>query len=162
MDKDGPTMRESLGPCWVWTATRDEWGYGKIGYPEPGVRKMVFAHRAAWEMENGPIPDGLLVLHRCDNPPCIRGSHLFLGTPAQNMADKVAKGRHPSKITLQQAANIRARVACGDRQSDLAREFGVSPSTVCDIVQGRRWKTAIAAIESAASKLVGKGTQDDG
>lgn len=75
--------------CWEWTAHIDDWGYGVFRVN----RKLCKAHRVSWEWENGPIPDGSLVLHRCDNPKCVRPDHLFLGTPKDNMRDASAKGR---------------------------------------------------------------------
>ena len=79
--------RESM--CVLTTWTRDAKGYGVGHVPGIGNRR---AHRWAWEQAHGPIPDGMQVLHRCDNPPCINVAHLFLGTPADNMADRDAKG----------------------------------------------------------------------
>jgi hypothetical protein len=76
--------------CHVWTSTLATGGYGRV---------LVSAHRLAWELAHGPIPDGLLVLHRCDNPPCCNPEHLFLGTVADNMADKTAKGRARNRYT---------------------------------------------------------------
>lgn len=98
VDKDGPvpTHLPSLGPCWVWTRATTEWGYGVLRFSGRRWR----AHRVAWEMANGDIPQGQLVLHRCDNPRCVKNvadesgpAHLFLGTNDDNMADMVAKGR---------------------------------------------------------------------
>lgn len=76
---------DKTGECWVWVAGRFVTGYG--AYRNQG------AHRVSWGLMNGPIPAGLFVLHRCDNPPCVRPDHLFLGTHTDNMHDKVAKGR---------------------------------------------------------------------
>jgi hypothetical protein len=75
--------------CWEWAGARNSDGYGK-SYAGSGYR---MAHRVAWESSFGPIPDGLFVLHRCDNPPCVRPDHLFLGTNTDNVRDSVAKGR---------------------------------------------------------------------
>lgn len=78
--------------CWVFTGHRNSRdGYGRIGV---GARVWL-AHRMAWTLEHGPIPDGLFVLHHCDNPPCVRPDHLFLGNDSDNRWDMVMKGRHP-------------------------------------------------------------------
>lgn len=81
-------------PCWEWTAARQAGGYGTFQYAGKGGdwRKTV-AHRVAWELANGPIPNGLCVLHRCDNPGCVRPGHLFLGSLAENNRDTARKGR---------------------------------------------------------------------
>ena len=75
--------------CIVWTKSRDPRGYG---YSKV-MNARVYMHRFAWEAADGPIPEGLCVCHRCDNPPCCNPDHLFLGTRRDNNADKVAKGR---------------------------------------------------------------------
>lgn len=77
------------GDCLVFTGARDVKGYGRIGFKG----RVVLAHRLAWEMVNGPIPDGLVVMHICDNPPCCYVDHLSLGTVGENNADRHAKGR---------------------------------------------------------------------
>src|SRR5687768_198156 len=96
-----PTIEERFeakvrrtGSCWLWTCPPDRCGYGffRVG------RKKWRAHRVAYELYVGPIPRGLLVLHRCDVPACVNPQHLFLGTDADNGADKKAKGRAPRVI----------------------------------------------------------------
>lgn len=83
---------DTTGECHVWTGRRDRDG---LGYGTMSVgRRTVRVHRIAWEIANGrPIPDGLDVLHKCDNPPCCRAEHLFLGTALDNARDMVEKGR---------------------------------------------------------------------
>jgi len=80
-------------PCLEWQACRDSKGYGRLSSRIGRMGKVEAAHRLMWELEHGPIPDDLHVLHKCDNPPCVAIEHLFLGTPADNAADRDAKGR---------------------------------------------------------------------
>src|SRR5665811_1223275 len=83
-------VKRGGGPaCWEWTGYKNGKGYGVINLQ--GQR--VLAHRMAWELKNGPVPDGLFVLHRCDNPPCCNLKHLWLGTKADNNNDMTTKGR---------------------------------------------------------------------
>jgi len=112
----------------------------------------------AWFLEHGEWPTaGLQVLHRCDTPACVRPDHLFLGTQRNNMADKLAKGRHRfgflsgednpgAKLTVENVAEIRRRYAAPDHPGQwvLAREFGISRSLIQQIVQGKAWRGAAA------------------
>jgi hypothetical protein len=77
--------------CWIWKGRRTTRGYGTVN---AGLGKNLAAHRASWQIHNGPIPDGLWVLHHCDNPSCVRPDHLFLGTHDDNMRDMALKGRN--------------------------------------------------------------------
>src|SRR6266850_5551698 len=93
---DGKTPEERFwakvdktGQCWVWTGGKFRCGYGVV--KRDG--KLLKAHRLAWQMHFGRIPDGAFIMHHCDNPPCVRPQHLFPGTNADNVADKIAKGR---------------------------------------------------------------------
>jgi hypothetical protein len=90
--------------CWLWTGTPDVNGYGKLWWFDH-TNKGKFAHRISWELHNGPIPDGLFVLHSCDNPPCVNPKHLFLGTQLDNMRDMVAKGRDRNPAAINRAKN---------------------------------------------------------
>ena len=150
----------SGGPdaCWVWTGCRSGKGYGQIGVNGHTQR----AHRVAWLLVNGPISDGLCVLHRCDNPPCCNvGRCLFLGNHADNVADKVAKGRqarggahgsrlHPellargeangnARLTIADVFAIRAAAQRGESQRAIAIHYGVSRRNVRNIVHRERW-----------------------
>lgn len=124
--------------CWLWTGAVAGFGHGRIG--RGGHRGgAMCAHRLSWEIHNGPVPDGLCVLHRCDVPTCVNPSHLFLGTRPENMADMTAKGRRASKITAGQAAEIRAST---DDALSVSKRYGVSRILVYHIRNGRIWKGA--------------------
>lgn len=139
---------DKSGSCWMWDGALDDDGYGRIDVGGKGL----LAHRVAWEIGNGSIPKRLCVCHRCDNPPCVRLSHLFLGTIADNMADRNAKHRQAwgsrvgrSKLTLQQVAWIRShyRKRAADFSSiALGRRFGVHHNNILCIVNGLTWKGA--------------------
>jgi hypothetical protein len=116
--------------------------------------KRVGAHRRAWELTAGPIPDGLHVLHRCDNRRCVNGHHLFLGSNAENVQDMVEKGRSTlcgrrgedngnARLTNEHVCEIRKRRAAARKtwglQTALANEYGVSPSCIRLIVRGELW-----------------------
>jgi hypothetical protein len=138
-------------PCWEWQRYRDRDGYGTVWYK--GSQSQHKAHRLAWIIHNGPIPEYLHCLHRCDNPPCLNHEHLFLGTAADNAADRDAKGRHhfgtggstgcspPNRILSNaEVANIKGlllRYSWVGLQSEIARRYGIHRNTVCDIAHGR-------------------------
>ncbi len=150
---------EKTDGCWLWRGPF--WGkrYGSF----KAHRKVYSAHRFAYELTYGPIPAGLWVLHRCDNPPCVRPDHLFLGTHQDNMDDKIKKGRcasgdqngarthfdtHPrgersgmAKLTAEKVREIRLRYAAGGISFvRLAKEYGVSEATIKEAVYRQTWK----------------------
>jgi hypothetical protein len=96
VDRDGPVPvhQPDLGPCWRWTGSvSGRYGHGEIGAGRRGEGNRK-AHRVSWEIHRGPIPEGVQVLHRCDNGLCVNPEHLRLGTQGDNMRDMSAKGRH--------------------------------------------------------------------
>lgn len=144
--------------CWLWQGRLDKGGYGAFWRDGHDRR----AHRISWELRHGsPPPPGMAVCHNCpggDNPACVNPDHLFLGTILDNNADKLAKGRQSrgathysqtmpgalargervrtAKLTAGQVITIRARYAAGGvKQKDLAREYGVSPATICHAIR---------------------------
>jgi hypothetical protein len=129
--------------CWEWRSILSR-GYGRFLVNG----RMRRAHRVAWELAHGPIPDGMHVCHSCDNPRCVRVSHLWLGTIADNMADRDRKGRGAvlrgedhgcAKLTPEAVQHIRATPKKYGSGRALARLYGVSESAVSDIRIGRSW-----------------------
>ena len=141
--------------CWVWMRTLCD-GYGALSvgkkYRSPSVKyHMLRAHRVAWELYRSPIPDGMHVLHRCDVRCCVNPDHLFLGTEADNSADKIAKGRDRhtpcpgvlnamAKLNEAKVGEIRRRRALGENWKVLEKEFGVSHKTIWKIGKGYSWR----------------------
>lgn len=125
----------SPGECWPWGGSVDTDGYGVVRW---GGRQTK-AHRLAWSLENGPIPVGLGVLHRCDNPPCCNPACLFLGTNRDNVADRERKGRTARRKTDAEIAEMLACYATGEwTHRALAQRFEVSVGWVANVVTGRR------------------------
>jgi hypothetical protein len=93
VNKLGPILVPKLGRCWVWTGGGFRNGYGAIREGGKNGGKQLKAHRVSWRLHFGPIPAGVDVLHRCDNPPCVRPSHLFLGDVGGNARDREDKKR---------------------------------------------------------------------
>ena len=124
--------------CWEWTGCTGTSGYGFAMYHDVRTR----AHRVAWGLANGPIPEGLRVCHACDNPRCCNPAHLFVGTQADNMADKVAKGRWGKPgvhLTSEQVLEIRAKLASGVTQLAIAQAYGATRQAISAIATRRNW-----------------------
>lgn len=134
--------------CWIWLGSRAGGGYGRINID--GTNKP--AHQIAWEMENGPLPEGQEICHICDNPPCVRPSHLFAGTRKENVQDMIRKGRRSplasgkgdrhgmAKLTTEKVTVIIQRYSVGESPKALAEEFGISRAHLHGIVKGRTWR----------------------
>jgi hypothetical protein len=120
--------------CWNWNGCRLKKGYGQMWDGE----RLKLAHRVSYEVYIGPIEGGMFVCHRCDNPVCVNPAHLFLGTNAENMADKVSKGRQSRKLKDADVAAIRS--ASGVTQQELAKQFNVGQDQISRIRSGKRWK----------------------
>lgn len=133
--------------CWNWTKTTKN-GYGRliIGSRLDGSRKVVSAHRFAYEVFVSEIPNGLHVCHHCDNRKCVNPTHLFLGTQQENNADRDAKGRNvvrygennsKSKFTDEQVADIKIMYKYGASMREIARMLNCHHSSISNIVKGK-------------------------
>lgn len=151
VNKDGPTMAHMTTPCWVWTAYADRKGYGRLQY---GGNPSAIATRVSWRLAHGTGAGGLMVCHRCDNPPCVNPDHLFLGTARDNIHDMHAKGRQAdvaltrhigedsgaAKLTDNQVREIRAAYSAGAAtQVALAARYGVTQGSVSKICRRATW-----------------------
>lgn len=134
--------------CWAWTAAKNDDGYGHMRFRGRGRA----AHRLSFELHRGPIPDGLCVLHKCDNPSCVNPDHLFLGTHSDNMQDMARKGRqrspfnvsgerHPaSKLRASEVLEIRHAHAQGISAQELSSKYGVSAAQIHLIARRKTWQ----------------------
>lgn len=143
----------SGGPdaCHEWRGATDNRGYGQIREGRRGTG-LIRAHRLAYEMLHGPVPDGLFVCHHCDNPPCCNPGHLFAGTPHDNNMDMVAKGRDGhgtpdnrgerhgmAKLNVEAVLEIRRLASDGFTESEIAQRYGVTRSTIGRIARREHW-----------------------
>jgi len=145
---------DKTADCWVWTASCAS-GYGRIcrgGHSGPQVQ----SHRLSWEIHNGPIPEGLQVLHHCDNKKCVRPDHLFLGSQLDNMRDMIFKGRHchgearsklvrgeqsgNAKLTERQVQDMKSYLSQGVLPYILAKYFQVNWRTISAIKCDKSWR----------------------
>lgn len=148
IDKDGPNG------CWLWTSGRNTPGYGHLSRKDHkrGLRTMVQAHRLSYFFFVGPFDESLSVLHRCDVRHCVNPDHLFLGTPADNTKDCIAKGRFAYNASpkgeaayytvmtyarAEEVRNVFARLRLSRKA--LAQQFGCSVTTVNRVLRNAAW-----------------------
>jgi hypothetical protein len=130
--------------CWLWIGAKGADGYGLIRNDKKYLSR---AHRLVWEINNGQIPKGMLVCHRCDNRACVRPDHLFLGTPKDNTQDMMRKGREAfgalRKLTFEQAREIR-KLHSKDKLSPrtLANRYGVRRSVIYRVLEGIAYRSS--------------------
>lgn len=137
-------VEKSETGCWLWTAGRRDGRYGQFCKHRRGQP----AHRVAYEIANGPVPVGMWVLHHCDNPPCVRPDHLFLGKHKDNMKDRHEKGRyavgeahHDAVLTEESVRAIRSEYRTGSTTYlALGKKFGISKSVVGAVIRRDTWK----------------------
>lgn len=132
--------------CWTMTGRPRQDGYFEVTRGRRAAGRTILAHRAVWEVFNGPIQGGLCACHHCDNRACVNPAHLFLGTRGDNNRDAAAKGRMArgegngqARLTAAEVLEIRDRRDAGETQNEIARSFGVSQSHVSAIVRRELW-----------------------
>lgn len=151
VDKNGPLPKElpEIGPCWLWTGkARHYFGYGDVtlrGYKSR-------SHRISWILENGPIPEKMSVLHKCDNTSCCNPAHLFLGDQKDNALDMWKKNRGScgfgenhakAKLTIEAVKEVRILIQQGFTMREIGKIFGVDHTQIVRINTGQRWKSVI-------------------
>ncbi len=150
-DKFWPNVTKT-DDCWLYL-NRSSSGYGQMKHQG----RNIGAHRVSWEIHHGPIPNGSWVLHRCDNPPCVRPEHLFLGTPGDNSRDRNDKGRanhqgypahryvprgeevEQSRLAESEIPRIRERFASGESMRSIARSHGVTHEAIRKVIRRETW-----------------------
>lgn len=139
---------DKSGDCWIWTAAKLKKGYGQF---KAKSYTRVTAHRLSYEMAYGPIPDGMFVCHKCDNPSCVNPDHLFIGTALDNCQDMMAKGRAKTGGPFPGSKNGNAVLNEDDvlkikslplSYRKLAHQFGVSKTQIARIKTGVAWRDA--------------------
>lgn len=135
----------SSNNCWIWKGRKTKGGYGNVDIIHDGKWRGINAHRLSYLLIHGEVPDNIHVCHSCDNPPCCRPDHLWLGTFEENMQDAIDKGRKDNtgekngrrKINWETVNEIRA---CKDKtRNELAKEYGLKKMQVGNIIRNISW-----------------------
>ena len=159
--KEFPNVTISTDGCWLWTSpSTAPGGYGTASF----YGKKYRVTRMVYVVFHGAVHKNEMVCHRCDNPSCVNPEHLFLGTPADNVRDMVSKGRNRwprgtangnSRLNKEKVLEIHDRRARGEVVRTIAEDFGVSQTTIRDIVDGRKWKHISPALSPKPEKKCG-------
>lgn len=146
VDKNSAAALPGIDRCWLWIGHKNAMGYGTVTYQ----RRLLLAHRLAWELtQPDPIPKGMCGCHKCDNPACVRPSHIFIGTHADNRNDAKVKGRlralagelvWQAKLRTADIQEIFSLRDAGMRTTALAERFGVDTVTIQKVLARSTWK----------------------
>lgn len=128
--------------CWLWSGSHNQHGYGKFAWIRNGKKAWMYAHRTAWEVHRGPIPEGMHVLHQCDNTGCVNPDHLRLGTHVENMEEKFLRCRDSRALSPDTVREIRKAIEEDSSHGHTIRigaRFDVLPNVVSGIKTGRKY-----------------------
>lgn len=141
----GKVNKDTESGCWSFTGAIERSGYGRFKLNG----KMILAHRLSYELHNGPITEGMVVMHSCDNRKCVNPLHLSVGTQLDNVQDMIKKNRDnkakgsaagQAKLTENQVIEIKQKLNLGQKQIDIAKEYGVIHQTISFIKNELTWK----------------------
>lgn len=140
------TDKGNKDDCWNWNGSKFWFGHGRICWNN----KILYSHRVSWEIEHcAQVPNGLCVLHNCDNPSCVNPRHLFLGTKKENNLDRDRKGRQVAsrgekhgmaKLSNSDVNKIRLLVSSGETCSSVDKKFNISQGYSWKISSRKNWK----------------------
>jgi len=147
--------------CWIWTGGKRRGGYGAATHPKTG--KQSPASRVAYEITKSDVPEGMVVMHSCDNPACCNPNHLSVGTALDNSRDMISKSRsltgeknHKSKIKESDVIEIRRMYSTGSTCISIASKYGISISTAHRIAIGKIWKLQSGVVSKTGAGLINR------
>jgi hypothetical protein len=141
--------------CWLWKASRGGSGYGHAWIEINGERRCVDAHKLAWTLTHGPVPEGQVVRHRCNQKLCCNPAHMQLGTHADNSRDAMRDGLAGVKLRADDIREIIRERYAFRSCDEIARNFGVRKSFINDILTGHRWH-CVTGLTATVSTYIGE------